>query len=152
MYGKDMPTCCGARLVVAGRQRGAASSSSLSRGATGTTAAAAAAVEEVVEAIARADAYDNLMFASGDGVVLAKDAMLPQGYEVVKGGRVRTDRGHVGMLGDLDGVGRAVRAVVRGRRKGIGLGIGGGEEGGGCGGAGAGSGDGKKAEEGVMDG
>ncbi|KAL2271606.1 hypothetical protein VTJ83DRAFT_977 [Remersonia thermophila] len=92
MYGKDMPTCCGAR-VRGGR-----------------------------EAIARADAYDDLIFASGDGVVLARDAMLPEGYEVVKGGRIRTDRGHVGMLGDLAGVGKALQALVRGRKKGIGLG------------------------------
>ncbi|KAL1839115.1 hypothetical protein VTJ49DRAFT_1846 [Mycothermus thermophilus] len=93
MYGKDMPTCCGARV-------------------------------SSKEAIARADAYDELIFASGDGVVLAKDAMLPEGYEVVKGGRVRTDRGHVGMLGDLVGVGKALQALVRGRKKGIGLGVG----------------------------
>ncbi|KAK4196543.1 hypothetical protein QBC40DRAFT_183264 [Triangularia verruculosa] len=75
------------------------------------------------EGIAHADAYDDLMFKSGDGVVLAKEAMLPEGYEVVKGGRVCTDRGHITMLGDLAGVGRALEAVVRGRRKGIGLGV-----------------------------
>ncbi|KAK4179242.1 hypothetical protein QBC36DRAFT_363704 [Triangularia setosa] len=74
------------------------------------------------EGIAHADAYDDLMFKSGDGVVLAKEAMLPEGYEVVKGGRVCTDRGHITMLGDLAGVGRALEAVVKGRKKGIGLG------------------------------
>ncbi|KAK0736932.1 hypothetical protein B0T21DRAFT_286943 [Apiosordaria backusii] len=74
------------------------------------------------EGIAHADAYDDLMFKSGDGVVLAKEAMLPAGYEVVKGGRVCTDRGHITMLGDLAAVGRALEAVVRGRGKGIGLG------------------------------
>ncbi|KAK0674360.1 hypothetical protein QBC41DRAFT_385398 [Cercophora samala] len=75
------------------------------------------------EGIAHADAYDDLMFKSGDGVVLAKEAMLPEGYEVVKGGRVCTDRGHITMLGDLAGVGRALEAVVRGRNKGIGMGV-----------------------------
>ncbi|KAI1082179.1 hypothetical protein F5B20DRAFT_25814 [Whalleya microplaca] len=76
------------------------------------------------EAIACADAYDDLVFRSGDGVVLAREAMLPEGYELVRGGRVSTDRGHITMLGDLEAVGRALQAVVRGRQKGIGLGLG----------------------------
>ncbi|KAK7751793.1 hypothetical protein SLS62_006279 [Diatrype stigma] len=80
------------------------------------------------EAIACADAYDNLVFQSGDGVVLAREAQLPPGYDVVRGGRVSTDRGHITMLGDLEAVGRALRAVVRGRRKGIGLGRSGGAQ------------------------
>ncbi|KAI1435749.1 hypothetical protein GGR50DRAFT_693821 [Xylaria sp. CBS 124048] len=75
------------------------------------------------EAIACSDAYDDLVFRSGDGVVLAKEAMLPEGYEIVKGGRISTDRGHITILGDLESVGRALQAVIRGRRKGIGLGI-----------------------------
>ncbi|MCV5090511.1 hypothetical protein OFC13_28175, partial [Escherichia coli] len=66
------------------------------------------------DAIACTDAYDDLMFASGDGVVLARESMLPEGYELVKDGRVCTDRGHVSMLGDLAAVGRALEAVVRG--------------------------------------
>ncbi|KAF2997829.1 hypothetical protein E8E13_001045 [Curvularia kusanoi] len=36
------------------------------------------------EAIARADVYDELAFASGDGVVLARAAMVPEGYSVVR--------------------------------------------------------------------
>lgn len=72
--------------------------------------------------IAGPNAYDDLVYRSGDGVVLAREAMLPAGYQLVRGGRVSTDRGHVTMLGDLGAVGRAVGAVVRGRRKGIGLG------------------------------
>ncbi|KAI0430482.1 hypothetical protein F5Y09DRAFT_307619 [Xylaria sp. FL1042] len=76
------------------------------------------------EAIACTDAYDDLVFRSGDGVVLAKEAMLPTGYELVRGGRVSTDRGHITILGDLESVGRALQAVIRGRRKGIGLGRG----------------------------
>ena len=75
-------------------------------------------------AIPCADAYDNLLFRAGDGVVLAREAMLPQGYALVRGGRVSTERGHLTMLGDLPAVGRALEALVRGRRKGIGLGTG----------------------------
>ena len=66
--------------------------------------------------------YDNLAFASGDGVCLAKEAMLPEGYKVANGGRVSSDRGHVTLLGDLNAVGRALEAVIKGRGKGIGLG------------------------------
>ncbi|KAI1277593.1 hypothetical protein F5Y07DRAFT_362275 [Xylaria sp. FL0933] len=76
------------------------------------------------EAIACTDAYDDLVFRNGDGVVLAKEAMLPAGYELVRGGRISTDRGHITILGDLESVGRALQAVIRGRRKGIGLGSG----------------------------
>lgn len=75
------------------------------------------------EGIACADAYDDLVFRSGDGVVLARESMLPEGYELVKNGRVCTDRGHVTLLGDLNAVGKALGGVVRGRRKGIGLGL-----------------------------
>lgn len=74
------------------------------------------------EAIKHADAYDELAFASGDGVVLARAAMLPEGYQVVKGGIVSSDRGHVTLLGDLEAVGKCLNAVVAGRRKGVGVG------------------------------
>lgn len=74
------------------------------------------------EAIATADAYDDLVFRGGDGVVLAREAMLPPGYELVNNGRICTDRGHISLLGDLNAVGRALEAVVKGRRKGIGMG------------------------------
>ncbi|KAK1779196.1 hypothetical protein QBC45DRAFT_451053 [Copromyces sp. CBS 386.78] len=67
------------------------------------------------DAIACTDAYDDLVFASGDGVVLAKESMLPEGYELVKDGRVCTDRGHVSMLGDLYSIAKALKAVVKGR-------------------------------------
>ncbi|MCJ1321411.1 hypothetical protein MMC15_006756 [Xylographa vitiligo] len=76
------------------------------------------------EGIRRADAYDDLAFASGDGVVLARAAMLPRGYKVAKDGKVRTERGHVGLLGDLDGVGKCLLAVGRARERGIGMGLG----------------------------
>ena len=75
------------------------------------------------EGIPCSDSYDNLAFASGDGVCLAKEAMLPDGYKAVKGGRISSDRGHVTLLGDLNAVGRAVEAVSKGRAKGIGKGV-----------------------------
>ena len=75
------------------------------------------------EAISRADVYDQLAFASGDGVVLARAAMVPKGYSVVRGGVVSSDRGHVTLLGDLEGVGRCLLAVMRGRRAGVGTGV-----------------------------
>ncbi|KAF2204000.1 hypothetical protein GQ43DRAFT_438319 [Delitschia confertaspora ATCC 74209] len=73
------------------------------------------------EAIKRADAYDELAFASGDGVVLAKAAMVPEGYSVVRGGVVSSDRGHVTLLGDLEAVGRCLSSVIEARRKGVGM-------------------------------
>lgn len=75
------------------------------------------------EAIKHADAYDDLAFASGDGVVLARAAMLPEGYEAAKGGIVSSERGHVTLLGDLEAVGRCLRAVQIARRRGVGMGL-----------------------------
>jgi hypothetical protein len=74
------------------------------------------------EAIKRTSAYDELAFASGDGVVLAKAAMVPQGYSVVRGGVVPSERGHVTLLGDLEAVGKCLFAVMGARKRGIGLG------------------------------
>lgn len=74
------------------------------------------------EAIPCADAYDDLVFRPGDGVVLAREAMLPAGYSIVRSGRVSTERGHLTMLGDLPAVGQALEALLKGRRKGIGMG------------------------------
>ncbi|KAL4725020.1 hypothetical protein ACLX1H_008467 [Fusarium chlamydosporum] len=39
------------------------------------------------EGICCSDAYDDLLFRPGDGVVLAKEAMLPEGYSIARGGR-----------------------------------------------------------------
>ena len=75
-------------------------------------------------AIRCSDAYDDLQFGSGDGVCLAKAAQLPEGYVLAKGGKVRTARGHVGLLGDLEAVGRGLCAVGRARRGGVGMGVG----------------------------
>lgn len=72
--------------------------------------------------IASPEVHDDLLFRAGDGVTLAKEAMLPPGYHVVRGGKVLTERGHITLLGDMPAVGRALEALVRGRAKGIGLG------------------------------
>ncbi|KAM0710852.1 hypothetical protein Q7P35_001590 [Cladosporium inversicolor] len=74
------------------------------------------------EGIKHADAYDHLAFASGDGVVLAKAAMLPEGYTVSRGGVVSSEKGHVSLLGDLEAMGRCFNAIIAGRRKGVGTG------------------------------
>ena len=90
--------------------------------ATNTPTVAAARVASR-DGIRCTDAYDDLQFASGDGVCLARAAMLPPGYVCAKGGKVKTERGHVRILGDLEGVGKLVVAVMEGRRKGTGLGV-----------------------------
>ncbi|UKZ81288.1 hypothetical protein TrVFT333_009060 [Trichoderma virens FT-333] len=74
------------------------------------------------DAIPCSDAYDDLVFRPGDGVVLAKESMLPDGYSIAKGGRVSTERGHVSMMGDMPALGKALGALLKGRRKGIGYG------------------------------
>jgi pimeloyl-ACP methyl ester carboxylesterase len=74
------------------------------------------------ETIKQVDAYDDLAFAAGDGVCLASAAMLPPGYRIIKDGLVKSERGHVGLLGDLEGVGQCLRALQRGRKEGVGLG------------------------------
>lgn len=68
------------------------------------------------------DAFDDLAFAAGDGVVLASAAQLPAGYRCVRGGRIESNRGHVGLLGDLEGVGQCLAAVLEGRIRGVGVG------------------------------
>lgn len=77
-----------------------------------------------MESIKYEDAFDDLAFAAGDGVVLASAAQLPEGYRCVKGGRLESDRGHVGLLGDLENVGACLEAVIEARQKGVGLGKG----------------------------
>lgn len=74
------------------------------------------------EGIKHQYAYDDLAFAAGDGVCLASAAMLPPGYRIIRDGLVKCERGHVGLLGDLEGVGQCLRAIQRGRREGVGLG------------------------------
>ena len=74
------------------------------------------------EGIKHADAYDELAFASGDGVVLARAAMVPEGYRVARGGVASSERGHVTLLGDLEAVGKCLNAIIGARNKGVGLG------------------------------
>ena len=74
------------------------------------------------EAIKYTHAYDDLAFAAGDGVVLVSAAMLPRGYRCVKDGKVETGRGHVGLLGDVEAVGKTSQAIIDTRAKGVGLG------------------------------
>lgn len=74
------------------------------------------------QGIKHADAYDELAFASGDGVVLAKAAMAPEGYSVAKGGLVSSERGHVTLLGDLEAVGKCLNAIMAARRGRVGCG------------------------------
>ncbi|KAK3057551.1 hypothetical protein LTR09_001735 [Extremus antarcticus] len=74
------------------------------------------------EGIKHADAYDELAFASGDGVVLARAAMVPAGYSTARGGIVSSERGHVTLLSDLEAVGKCLNAVIKARRRGIGTG------------------------------
>ncbi|KAL2356954.1 hypothetical protein BJ546DRAFT_966106 [Cryomyces antarcticus] len=74
------------------------------------------------QGIKHADAYDELAFASGDGVVLARAAMVPPGYQAVRGGVVSSDRGHVTLLGDLEAVGKCLNALAEGKRKRVGRG------------------------------
>ena len=64
----------------------------------------------------------NRLHAPGDGVVVAKMAMPPTGYNIVEGGVLRSGKGHMTLLGDLAGVGRAIGAVVNGRERGVGKG------------------------------
>jgi hypothetical protein len=72
------------------------------------------------EGIKHADAYDELAFASGDGVVLARAAMVPEGYKAARGGIVASDRGHVTLLGDLEAVGKCLLAIGAARKAGEG--------------------------------
>ncbi|KAF2673656.1 hypothetical protein BT63DRAFT_421789 [Microthyrium microscopicum] len=74
------------------------------------------------DSIKRADVYDNLSFASGDGVVLARESMLPTGYRAARGGVVGSDRGHISLLGDLEAVGRCLVAMRKARIAGVGMG------------------------------
>ncbi|KAI8932946.1 hypothetical protein NX059_010415 [Plenodomus lindquistii] len=77
---------------------------------------------ESKDVIKRADVYDELAFASGDGVVLARAAMAPEGYSVVRGGIVASERGHVTLLGDLEAVGQCLCGIIKARKAGVGLG------------------------------
>jgi hypothetical protein len=64
----------------------------------------------------RTDTYDDLLFGAGDGVIYHKWTMPePKGFSVVA--RVATDRGHVGLLNDVDAAGRALAAILEAEQK-----------------------------------
>lgn len=65
------------------------------------------------EGIMRDDVYDELVFGAGDGVCLARAAMLPEGYRAVR--KVCVDRGHLSLLGDLEAVGECVKGLREAR-------------------------------------
>lgn len=65
------------------------------------------------------DNYDDLLFGAGDGVVYHKWTMPePKGFSVVA--RVATDRGHVGLLTDVDAAGRALAAILEAEKQNLG--------------------------------
>ncbi|KAF5135305.1 hypothetical protein DV495_000935 [Geotrichum candidum] len=67
----------------------------------------------------RTDNYDDLLFGAGDGVVYHKWTMPePKGFSVVA--RVATDRGHVGLLTDVDAAGRALAAILEAEKQNLG--------------------------------
>lgn len=59
--------------------------------------------------------YSDIIFGAGDGVVLSREAMLPDGYTCEK--RVHCDRGHISLLGDLDAVGQCIEALLEARER-----------------------------------
>jgi hypothetical protein len=78
-----------------------------------TTPTVRAARVDGKEGIKRPDVYEDLLFGAGDGVCLARAAMLPEGYSCSR--KVAVDRGHISLLGELEGVGKCVEALVRDR-------------------------------------
>ena len=78
--------------------------------------------DQYASSIGAMDVYDDLGFGDGDGVVLVREAMIPTGYRIVQGGIVGSERGHLGLCGDLVAMGGLLSAINRGREKGIGLG------------------------------
>lgn len=73
--------------------------------------------------IAATDVYDDLGFGDGDGVVLVRKAMIPNGYRLAQGGIMGSERGHLGLCGDLVAMGGLLSAIHRGRERGIGIGL-----------------------------
>lgn len=65
------------------------------------------------DGIRNTETYDDLLFGAGDGVTLATQAQLPPGYKCAR--RVAVDRGHVSLLGDLEGVGRCLESIIEAR-------------------------------------
>ncbi|KAK9353300.1 hypothetical protein V1523DRAFT_349525 [Lipomyces doorenjongii] len=54
--------------------------------------------------------YSDLIFGPGDGVVHARQLMPPKGFQI--SAEVESERGHVGLLGDLPRIGKALKAIL----------------------------------------
>ena len=78
-----------------------------------TTPTVRGALVDGYEGIKRPDPYEDLVFGAGDGVCLARAAMLPPGYTCAQ--KVAVDRGHLSLLGELEAVGKCVQAIVKER-------------------------------------
>lgn len=55
--------------------------------------------------------YNNLLFGAGDGVVY-KRTLMPEARGFSLAAKVPTDRGHVSLLTDIDGVAQCFRAII----------------------------------------
>jgi hypothetical protein len=55
--------------------------------------------------------YDNLVFGAGDGVVY-KRTMMPEARGFTVTAKIPSDRGHVSLLTDIDGVANCLRAII----------------------------------------
>ncbi|KAK9463423.1 uncharacterized protein V1516DRAFT_667722 [Lipomyces oligophaga] len=54
--------------------------------------------------------FEDFIFGPGDGVVPARTLMPPGEFKVV--GRFESERGHVGLMGDMAAMGRALKAIL----------------------------------------
>ncbi|KAK7206344.1 hypothetical protein BZA70DRAFT_310042 [Myxozyma melibiosi] len=59
--------------------------------------------------------FSDYIFTPGDGVVPARHLMPPRGFDVVA--KIESDRGHVGLLGDIPAMGKALRAILDEERR-----------------------------------
>ncbi|KAK9469705.1 hypothetical protein V1512DRAFT_200525 [Lipomyces arxii] len=55
--------------------------------------------------------YSDMIFVPGDGVVAARNIMPPEGFPICA--KIRSTRGHVGLLGDIVGIGEALDAILQ---------------------------------------
>jgi len=63
-----------------------------------------------IDGLRRGDWYDDLILAAGDGVVSARAVSMPAGF--VPTVKVRSTRGHVGLLADIEGVAKCLKGVM----------------------------------------
>ena len=57
----------------------------------------------------------DFVYGPGDGVVLARSAQLPKGFASVA--KVKSTKGHIQLMTDLDAMGNAIQAVVVAKRE-----------------------------------